>query len=280
MDLTDYDNPYWFEFEHFMLLSGRSKVNKINLEGSEISTQSLFSFNKFEKKSQFSVLSNEIIDYELYWETTFISYQISFNSKDMYVYNRTYKTLNSAFASSFALFKLITWVFSVILSPYYTYYKNTFIINKNFEQSIQANNKTNKVNINNINISNDITIGLTSPSKPAKLTTCAAIKNVSLMRYLLCRNSNRIRSFYNQAQNLIGYCLSIENLFCHIVDYSRLKNTLLSSKTINILDTFEQKLILNGDLKVKNKDLKLDLLIDNQENITFIENSLEYNIIN
>jgi hypothetical protein len=262
MDLTDYDNPYWVEFEHFIALSGHRKLNKIKLEGSEISTQSLFSFNKFEKKSQFSVLSSDISDNKFHWVTPFISYQISFNSRDMYIYNRTYKTLNSAFANSFALFKLITWVFSIILSPYYTYYKNTYIINNNFEQSVQAGNK-----VNNINISNDITIGITSPSKPTKLTTCKVIKNVSLMRYLLCRKSNRIRSFYNQAQILIGYSLSIENLFRHIVDYSKLKDTLLSSKTICELDTLGQKLVLNDDLNFKKKFLQLELLIVNKENI-------------
>jgi hypothetical protein len=265
MDLTDYDNPYWFEFETIIAMSGRSKASNIKLEGSEISTKSLFNFYKPEKKSQFSILS--IGTSEIYFEPTFLSYIISFNSKDMYIYNRTYKTLNSAFANSFALFKLITWVFSVILSPYYIYCKNVNIINKsfNYAESMEANNN---IKVGSISVNNNATVAMIDNRRSTKLTTCTVIKNVSLMRYVLCRRINRTRLFYKQAQFSIRYSLSIENLLSYIIDYSRLKQLLLRRNTDWISNESGQKLVLNNELKVRKEDLRLDVLISNKENIT------------
>jgi hypothetical protein len=268
IDPTDYDKPYWLKFEELRISTDLDKKRSIiKLEGSEINTQSLFSFHKLEKKSQFSILSSETSKKQPRWKT-FLSYEISFNSKDMYIYNRTYKTLNSAFANSFAIFKLITWLVSVILSPYYNYCKNTYIINKNFdyEKTVQANNNT---NVNSLNTEcNDLTFtaSMINNRKPKNLTIGTVVKNVSLIRYAFCLRRNKTRVFYKQALFVIRHSLSIENIFSSMVDYFRLKRVLLDHKDINSVNELERKLVVNSDLEIKEDILKLDVLISNSEN--------------
>jgi hypothetical protein len=264
MDLTDYEKPYLLEIEHSRIMSNHDKRSIIKLEGSEINTQSLFSFYKLEKQSQFSILSNETSKRTPHWKT-FISYDISFNSKDMYIYNRTYKTLNSAFANTFAIFKLITWVFSVVLGPYYSYCKNTYIINKNFnyQESIQTNN----TQVNRLNDEGNVfTARMINNRKPKNLAIGAVIKNVSLMRYAFCLRRNKMRFFFKQALFVISHSLSIENIFSSMVDHFRLKRYLLQHEDINGVNDLEGRLVLNSDLEINKGNLELDVLISNNEN--------------
>jgi hypothetical protein len=262
IDLIDED-PYLFVLKRISTVS-YEKPTAIKLEGSEIQTHSLFSFSKFEKRSQFSFLTSGPSE-KYFFVKPFILFELSFDSKDMYIYHRNYKTLNSAFANSFALFKLITWVFAKILSPYYNYFKDTNIINKNFnfEESVQSAN--NKVNSGAINASGDLTVGIIANRKLEKLTTGTAIKNVSLMRYMLCRRNNGTRLFYNQAKFVISHSLSIENLFSCMIDYFRVKKLLLDNGVINNASSLGTKLMLDNHLKTEKENLKLDLLISNNE---------------
>jgi hypothetical protein len=274
IDLID-DDPYWFSVKKFSTRS-YGKPTAIKLEGSVIQTHSLFSFNKFEKRSQFSVLASG--PRENFILPSFIFFQITFDSKDMYIYYRNYKTLNSAFANSFALFKLVTWVFAKILSPYYNYYKDTNIINKNFNYEESEQSTNNKVNPSAINVSGDLTVGFVGNRKLEKLTTGTAIKNVSLMRYVLCRRNNRTRLFYNQAKFVISHSLSIENLFSCMVDYFRVKKLLLDNGVINNVNGRGTKLMLDNHLKTEKEYLKLDLLISNSEDAVRTYNNLDNSI--
>jgi hypothetical protein len=257
-----FNNPY---HPYMLKLSNHNSdpffTMSIKLEGSEIHTQSLFSSSlNIEGHSQFNVLKSKRRENED--KSKFISYTLTFESKDMYMYYRSYKTLNYAFANSFALFKLITWIIAVILSPYYTYYKNTNIINKNFnyEESFTAYKRS----MQNINSKNDITTELTVIKKQPKLTIGLVIKNVSCFRYILCRRSNSSKDFYNKAKFVISKYLSIEKLFLHLVEYYRLKEYLLNQNDIIKFNSMRRKLILCN--KLKNEELKLRLVINDSDN--------------
>jgi hypothetical protein len=238
IDLTNPDSPYIYLIKQFPTTTLRSA--RIKLEGSEINTQTLFSFNKFEKQSRLSVLADEE---KKAGDLIFLAYNISFGQKDMYVYRRTYKTLNSAFANSFALFKLIVWVISIMLSPYYTYFKNTIIINKNFDygEYCLSRDGVKTDNINNVTNSKLIYTG-----KLKKLTPGSVLKNVSLLRYFLCRRNNRTKVFYEKAKIVISQYLSVENVFLYLVEYFRFKKFILNDDIVKF-DFLGSRLILRSD---------------------------------
>jgi hypothetical protein len=254
-DLTNYTNPYSFDLNDNFI---KTKRMTIKLEGSEITTESLFSFNKF-KTSQFNVLSTE--ESKISATNTFFSLKIVLDSKDMIVYHRTYKTLNSAFANSFALFKLITWLLKKMLKPYYGYYMNTIIMNKNFNygESIQNFN-----HVRNKNVDSDMTVELTGNKKTKKLTTFSVIKNVSPLRYILCRGRNRTQLFYTQAEMVMSKHLSIENLFKTLIEYFKLKQFLLSANDAKALGS-GNKLVLGSELGIDKENLKLENLLSNTD---------------
>jgi hypothetical protein len=160
-----------------------SEGSLIELNGSEVQSQALFSFYTSPAvQSQFNLQRS----YGYPRETAFNSFRMSFLSNDMYIYIRTYKTFNSAFATSFALFKLFYSIISIILSPIYTYYRNTIIINNNFDYELSTLDKNASNNSKIVSAKKEHSLELIS-IKTKKLTTLLAIKNVSLFRYILCR---------------------------------------------------------------------------------------------
>jgi hypothetical protein len=105
------------------------------LRGSEITTQSLFGNSKTESRLKLEEPFTDIsFGSDLY------SYRILFDSKDVTFHQRTYKTLVTAFSNVYSLFKLYSWVFSIILNNHYFYNISKIIINKNFDYESSINN--------------------------------------------------------------------------------------------------------------------------------------------
>jgi hypothetical protein len=197
---------------------------------------------------------------------------MTLGANDMYIYKRVYKTLNSAFAPSFAIFKIFNLIASILLNPLYTYYLNTTIINKNFDYQLFTLGEKVIINAENIGLRKEVNrFEKLTQVEPKTLTTLKAIKNVSLLRFILCRRKNRTKAFYEQAKYVIYTYLSIENLFSCLVDYHRLK-TYLFAKDNDLkryLGYDDKRLILNN---MKNKEeLKLEVLI-NKLDTTLISN--------
>jgi hypothetical protein len=259
INLLNYDKPYWFQLRQLYTNSWSGGI-QFELDGSEVHSQALFSFyNPPTVQSQFSLQG--VYGYPK--QSAFNSFRISFSSNDMYVYTRTYKTFNSAFATSFALFKLFNSIVSIILSPIYTYYKNTIIINNNFdyELSTLGNNDSNSSKIVSAKKENSLElIGI----KTKRLTTLLTIKNVSLFRYILCRKRNRIKVFYDRAKDVIYKHLSVENLFFHLIEYFKLKRFIFAKlgDYKNFYDNECDKLILSNAEKINKEDLQLDILVN------------------
>jgi hypothetical protein len=261
IDFTNYEKPFWFQSNYFYSFSYVNVSKVIELDGSEINSQSIFSFSKPTIQSQFGIQRDYISPKH---EKNYISFILGFNSHDMYIYKRTYKTFNSAFATSFALFKLFNQIISIILSPIYTYYINTIIINNNFDYELfNLNDETKSIN-KHVNRKKEISLELMNV-KTKKLTTFLALKNVSLLRYILCKRRNKTKTFYDQAKYVIYKHLSVENLFSYLSDYVRLKKT-LSNKDSDIeftLNPENNKLILNNQEKVDKEKLRMDELTNN-----------------
>jgi hypothetical protein len=147
IDLMNYEDPYWFEFKTFYSYSSQRFGEIIELDSSEIISQTLFSFNSPTIQNQFSTQRDYILQKEDY---IFISYLMTFQSSDMYIYKRNYKTFNVSIATSFALFKLFNQIITIMLSPIYTYFMNTIIINNNFEYGLDAFDNKETSNRNNL----------------------------------------------------------------------------------------------------------------------------------
>jgi hypothetical protein len=126
IDLTNYDDPYWFKFQKLLSRSSSNEGIIIQLEGSEIYSQAFFSYNTPTIQSQFR--EKRVLTYPK--NEIFASFVMTLGANDMYIYKRVYKTLNSAFATSFAIFKIFNLITSILLNPLYTYYLNTTIIKK------------------------------------------------------------------------------------------------------------------------------------------------------
>jgi hypothetical protein len=265
IDFTNYDNPYWTNLREFDSWSSYTDGTVIELEGSEIRSKSLFSFNQPAVKTEFSYLRAYKNSKQA---TEFVSFNIRFYSNDMYIYIRTYKTFNVALATSFSLFNLFHKVLSIILSPLYRYYMNTIIINKNFSYDLSTQSGG-VINNNEVSAERGISAELINV-RPKKLTTISALKNVSLFRYILCKRRNKTKTFYDQAKNVIYKNLSVENLLQFLIEYYRLKK-FLDNKIDASEYSFnygEYKLILNDKVKDKKADLQLEALVNSNSFIT------------
>jgi hypothetical protein len=218
----NYDNPYVFQNIPFYSLSNWPEGTLIEMDGSEITSQSMFSFNTPAVQSQFGIQRESGGQKS---HSTFTSITMIFNSMDMYIYKRTYKTFNSAFATSFALYKLFNQIISIILSPIYTYYMNTVIMNYNFDYGLSTLNKSTASNDESVSMKQGISLELTNV-RSKRLTTFSALKNVSIIRYILCRRRNKTKAFYEQAKYFIYKHLSVENLFSYLTEYYRVQEIL------------------------------------------------------
>jgi hypothetical protein len=268
INLLNYDKPYWFQLRQFYTNSW-FESSLIELDGSEVQSQALFSFyTPPAVQSQFNIKGSRGF---LRQADVVNSLRISFYSNDMHIYIRTYKTFNSAFAISFALFKLFYSIISIILSPIYTYYKNTIIINNNFDYELSTLDNDASNNSKIVSARKELTLELTG-IKTKRLTTLLALKNVSLFRYILCRKRNRIKTFYDRAKDVIYKYLSVENVFFNLIEHFKLKRFILAKHRDynSFYETECDRLIFNDSKKMNNEDLQLDILVDN----------LYHNIIN
>jgi hypothetical protein len=264
IDFTNYDNPYWTSLREFESWAGFTDETIIELEGSEIRSKSLFNFNTPTIKTRFSYLRAYTKQKQA---SEFVSFNVRFYSNDMYIYIRTYKTFNVALATSFALFNLFHKVLSIILSPLYRYYMNTIIINKNFSYELFTQSEG-VINNNEVRAERGISVELINV-RPKKLTTISALKNVSLFRYILCRRKNKIKTFYDQAKNVIYKNLSIENLLQFLIEFYRLKKFLYNKVDVSeySYNSCRYKLILNDKVKDENADLQLEELVNSNNYI-------------
>jgi hypothetical protein len=267
--------PYSFSFFDKGYIGVNTSLT-VNLEGSEIYTQSLFGFFGHDSHSQLKVLNFE--DSEPF-PNELVGYRILFNSKEYTFHNRTYKTINIAFSNAFSLFKLYSWVFSVILNSYYSYNINTIIINTNFdfENSTKDNNNENNENslIKNQN-------NLESPSETVlkqsplitykrntegkkKLTMPLVVKRITWLRCCFCMgNRNKVRKFYKISTNIINKNLSIENLLTQIFEYSQFKHSVIEKIGLREFDTCDYKHIVDCDKDFNVQGEGLEVLNDTE----------------
>jgi hypothetical protein len=260
IDLTNYEKPFWFQSNSVYSLSSWNYRAIIELDGSEINSQTLFSFNTPVVQSHFGFQRYFTLPKQD--ESLFVSLEMIFDSNNMYIYKRIYKTFNSAFATSFALFKLYNQIISIILSPIYTYYRNTIIINNNnFGYELLCLNNMPVSNNEYVKSKKDMSLGLTSV-KTKKLTTFLALKNVGSMRYILCRRRNKIKTFYDQARYVIYRELSVENIFSYLIEYVKLKKVLLEKDSgMDFILGSSRKILLYNEEKYKAKP-QLDELVE------------------
>jgi hypothetical protein len=266
-------NPYTY----FLFKKGYSGVNyslTVNLEGSVVDTQRFYYFE--DNDGQFKVLSSkdsEALQDEL------VGYRIQFNSKELTVHTRTYKTINNAFSNAFSLFKLYSWIFSLLLNNYYSYNINTIIINKNFDyaNSTKDNNADEK-DISNTgrNISNSLgelvsntkSLLKTYESNTCKnnnLTMSLIIKRITCFRGCFCvKKKNKTRKFYESSTCVIRKYLSIEQLLSNLIEYNKFKKSVIEKIE---LDEFREheRLILSCDIDRSN--LNSSEVCDSKDNI-------------
>jgi hypothetical protein len=221
----------------------------IHLKGSEINTQSLFGLYETESRFKFWKSSER-----KFWSTskTFTGLSILFNSKDMTFYQRNYKTFTGAFSNAYSLFKLYSWVLSILLGIHYSYYNiNNIIIDKNFDYatSIENRNCIKRGQIINSSISE---IGSSrevilkefklEKNKAKRLTIPLVYTNKSCWRFLFCKRKNLTKSFYDNSTKLIRQYLSVEQLLLFLIEFSKIKDSLVLYN-INIKET--EKLVLD-----------------------------------
>jgi hypothetical protein len=246
-------HPYDPSFDFARSLKQFSNIN-IQLKGSEIKTQSLFGLYETESKLKFGK-SDE-------WEIwrgskTFTSLSISFNSKDMTFYQRNYKTFTGAFSGVYSLFKLYSWVFSILLGIHYSYNINNIIIEKNFDYASSINNQNYMQRRQTLNFSiNDIGSSREGifkefkmeRNKAKRLTMPLVYTNVSCWRFLFCKRKNLTKRFYDNSTKLIRQYLSIEQLLLYLIEFSKVKDSLvLYNLNINEIEKTEktEKIVLD-----------------------------------
>jgi hypothetical protein len=263
-NLINFAHPFGSEYVPIEPYYDKTMLS-IELKGSEIKTQSLFGFYETESRLK---LSN--FHYEYPFSTDyFFTYIISFNTKDITFHRRIYKTFITAFSNVYALFKLYSWIFSLILSNYYTCNVNNIIINKNFDygSSIVNSNKALKQRsliscvseispIEGVAVSNDYKV---NKSKTV-LTLSLIYRKVSCCRFLLCNRKNLTKRFFDKSQAIIYKQLSIEQLLLYLIEFSRFKNNLLDKSEVYNLGK-EERLVLDLSCTGKKKSSVFDVLM-------------------
>jgi hypothetical protein len=241
-------NPFTLNLFSYGFGGINATIN-IDLEGSEIITQSLFGFFELYRNSGFKVSNYKSITPT---PNRFIAYQFLFDSANFTFYYRNYKTFNNAFANAFSLFKLYTWVFSFLLSSYYSYNINTVIINKNFDygKSLVSFGDTSgiikdRLNLNEI-ISEQKKLQSLSQCNTVekKLTISVVFKKVACCRVLTCKRKNGTRSYYNYSMGVVKKYLSIEQIFWNLVENLRVKQFVIKNNLLSELES-NDKLVLD-----------------------------------
>jgi hypothetical protein len=249
----------------------------IYLNGSEIKTQSLFGLYETESRFKFWKSSEN-----KFWSTSkaFTGLSISFNSKDMTYYQRNYKTFTSAFSNAYSLFKLYSWFLSIFLGIHYSYNINNIIIDKNFDYAVSINNRnciqrgqTLNFSINEIGSSREGNFKefKMERNKTKRLTMPLVYTNVSCWRFLFCKRKNLTKKFYDSSAKLIRQYLSIEQLLLYLVEFSKVKDSLMLYN-LNIQDTEKLVLDLTGNQRIEStKKIKIKNEGDNNNIVSDAE---------
>jgi hypothetical protein len=244
-----YDTSYFSELSHYP-----GQTLNILLKGSEIKTQSLFGF--YQTESRLKISKTEYVNA---FADELFGYRILFSSKGITFYQRVYKTFVGSLANAYSLFKLYSWVFSILLSRYYSYNINNIIINKNFDYENSINNSNEIIKRKcSINSFSDMDSNQNAflkeykidTTKSKRLTLALVYRKVSCCRLFLCNRKNLTKRFYDSTRKIIDKQLSIEQLLFCLVEFFRVKNFVVEQ--FNLCN-------LNG-----NERLALDLTI-NQE---------------
>jgi hypothetical protein len=268
LDLLNSNNPLSYAIK--TIKTGFKTILNVELEGIEVKTQSFLSFN-YDTESQFKIQKTEVDDHSDPFFTDIFGYEIYYFPQDTNTHYRSYKTFNSAFASCFALFRLYTWLFGVLLKHYYEYNINNIIINKNFDYGrvIDKNKEERKrmkpVDYNfsdlRVIVSNKESILQDSNAKdinqPRRLTLRSVYGKVSLCRLLFCRLRNDTKAFYDNALLFIKRQLSVEQVLYGLVEQCRLNNYLIENDIV-LRENNPYKYMLEDRFKIENENLSID----------------------
>jgi hypothetical protein len=248
-EMRNYTKPYSFNIKR-MGFNIVDQAVKIELEGSEIKTDSLFdSFTQTNLKYIYST-NDQVHNDGRSGIRELIGFRLVFKSSDITIYNRTYKTLSTAFSNAYSLFKLYSWLFEIILGEYYSYNINNIIINKNIDYVASLDNNIKqdtmvKSNEDTIDLKNALNDYTTKTLKKESLTISLICRKVSCCRYLCCTRRNATQAFYDKSTTIIKKYLSIEHLVMYFIDSGRLKNFLFD-KHLELTElNFNERLILN-----------------------------------
>jgi hypothetical protein len=196
-DMLNFTQPYEYDFR--FLSTDVNQNLHVQLKGSEIKTQSLFGFYEAESRLKFSKHNKK----ETIFPQQIFSYTITFNSKDMTLYQRIYKTFTGAFSNAYSLFKFYSWLFSIVLNIHYSYSVNNVIINTNFDyRNSMKNSDEYKMprNLFNTSINSDLNQKefpkehKNGGAKQQRLTLSLIYKKVSCCRIFFY---NKINSMYD-----------------------------------------------------------------------------------
>jgi hypothetical protein len=266
-DMQNYNEPFLFKFIKidFELLTSTA----IKLVGLEITSEPMFGIFEPFKSCQVKINHVKIsqpLDDEL------LSFWLYLNSTDIFFHHRTYKTLSSAFSNAFSLFKLYSWIFSLLLSSYYSYNINNIIINKNFDYEnsiaynrVDSNMSESTKRISNLSeiVSNQNNLLITNKVNK-KLTISLICKKVTCFRYLFCNKVNKTKSFYDSSNYIIKKYLSVEQLLFYLVEHCKIKKFVIEGRNLSEYD-LKEKLILSSEEKENKND---SVIFDTADKIT------------
>jgi hypothetical protein len=267
--MQNYNKPFLFELIKIDLEV--LTLSAIKLVGSEITSEPIFGI--FEPYKNCQVKINHVQKAQPD-KGELLSFWIYFNSANIFFHHRTYKTLSSAFSNAFSLFKLYSWVFSLLLSSYYSYNINNIIINKNFDYGnsiaynrVDSNMSESTKRISNLSeiVSNQNNLLITNKVNK-KLTISLICKKLTCLRYLLCNKVNKTKSFYDSSNCIIKKYLSVEQLLFYLVEHCRIKKLVIEERNLSESD-WKDKLILSSEEKENKTD---SVIFDTADKITVL----------
>jgi hypothetical protein len=267
--LDFYNNPFTFYPYRESSLNGKSL--RVSIEDTVVSTPPSFGYSESSKLAYLRATKFEELEMAL---GSFVSFDILLNTDDTVFYHRKYKTLTSAFVNTFTFFQFYSWLFSLLLNGYYTFNIEAVIINKNFEASNL--DKANQAADQTFNIQGNLnTIVMSQKGFNNAYRIKNRLDDSFYLKKIACCNkkNNKSIQFYNNAVRIIRKHLSVEQLFSHLIELTRLKLYFNESRNFQVSNEVD-KLVLDCNDEMGNS-IKNIIITGNRElrfELTDVEN--------
>lgn len=287
VNLSNYHNPFIYQFNIKNIISREHNVLFTDLTTIEVNTANDYLFPIEGKKFAYKQISkNNISKDEFNYAVFVVTQNLSID-----VYDRHYKTFNSALANTFSVVKIYLILTKILMKLICKYKLNNFLINNIFDYEFYKENS--KVNSNNFKedslLINSNIINNNSDGKSNYMNCKETHQNYKkkklfsynlkdLTKRIFCSANKKKLKFYTITKKSINRLISIEEIIKLFIEFKRFKILMLDEYKLALFNRINRIIIYDEDSKEKNKllDIKNLFADGNDEEILNVIKDIDY----